>query len=64
MTVLVNANVEQKARLLEARVSENAATIEQLRQERSLLVSDHKDLQYRFSEISEVSIGAPWICRL
>lgn len=64
MTVLVNANVEQKARLLEARVSENAATIEQLRQERSLLVSDHKDLQYRFSEISEVSICAPWICRL
>ena len=59
MTVSVNANVEQKARLLEARASENAATIEQLRQERSLLVSDHKDLQHRFSEISEV--GAPCI---
>ena len=56
MTGLVNVNVEQKARLLEARVSENATTIEQLRQERSLLVSDHKDLQRRFSEISEVSV--------
>lgn len=50
-----NANIEQKARLLEVRVSENAATIEQLRQERSLLVTDHKELQLRFSEISEVS---------
>lgn len=52
----MNANAEQKARLLEVRVAENADTIEQLRQERSLLVSDHKDLQRRFSEISEVTI--------
>jgi myosin protein heavy chain len=51
----VNARAEQKARLLEARVVENAETIDQLRQERSLLVSDHKELQKRFSEISEVS---------
>jgi hypothetical protein len=29
-------------------------TIEQLRQERSLLTTDHKELQRRFSEISEV----------
>ncbi|KAK0466948.1 uncharacterized protein EV420DRAFT_1260439 [Desarmillaria tabescens] len=48
-----NANAEQKARLLENRVSENAETIEQLRQERALLVADHKALQKRFSEISE-----------
>jgi len=52
----VNASAEQKARLLEVRVIENVDTIEQLRQERSLLVSDHKELQNRFSEISEVSI--------
>lgn len=52
---LVNANAEQKARLLEIRVAENADTIEQLRQERALLVSDHKGLQHRFSEISEVT---------
>lgn len=51
----MNTNVEQKARLLEVRVAENADTIEQLRQERSLLVTDHKELQQRFTEISEVS---------
>ncbi|KAJ6498301.1 hypothetical protein DFH09DRAFT_334683 [Mycena vulgaris] len=49
----VNVNAEQKARLLEVRVTENAETVEQLRQERSLLAMDHKDLQHRFSEISE-----------
>ncbi|KAL1693565.1 hypothetical protein GGG16DRAFT_88498 [Schizophyllum commune] len=48
-----NANAEQKTRLLEARVSENAATIEQLRQERSMLAADHKELQKRFAETSE-----------
>ncbi len=41
--------------LLENRVSENTETIEQLRQERALLVADHKALQKRFSEVSEVS---------
>ncbi|KAJ7491999.1 hypothetical protein FB451DRAFT_1360785 [Mycena latifolia] len=51
----VNVNAEQKARLLEVRVSENAETVEQLRQERSMLAMDHKDLQLRFSEISEAS---------
>ncbi|KAK7025162.1 PACT-coil-coil domain-containing protein [Favolaschia claudopus] len=49
----VNATAEQKARLLEERVQENAETVEQLRHERSLLAQDHKDLQRRFSEISE-----------
>ncbi|KAF9466148.1 hypothetical protein BDZ94DRAFT_1341734 [Collybia nuda] len=48
-----NANVEQKARLLEIRVAENNDTIDQLRQERGLLATDHKELQRRFSEISE-----------
>ncbi|KAG5644884.1 hypothetical protein DXG03_007525 [Asterophora parasitica] len=48
-----NANAEQKARLLEGRMSENAQTIDHLRQERSLLAADHKELQQRFSEISE-----------
>ncbi|KAI6112992.1 hypothetical protein F5141DRAFT_1188202 [Pisolithus sp. B1] len=48
-----NANVEQKARLLEARVRGNAETIEQLRQERSLLARDYKDLQRQFAEVSE-----------
>ncbi|KAH7922630.1 hypothetical protein BV22DRAFT_645250 [Leucogyrophana mollusca] len=50
----VNANVEQKARHLEVRVTENAETIDQLRQERSLLATDYKELQRRFSEVSEV----------
>lgn len=48
-------NVEQKARRLEQKVSENVDTIEQLRQERSLLVADHKKLQKRYSEVSEAS---------
>ena len=49
-----NVNAKQKARLLESRVAENMQTIDQLRQERSLLAADHKELQRRFSEISEV----------
>ncbi|KAF8075138.1 hypothetical protein FPV67DRAFT_1605655 [Lyophyllum atratum] len=48
-----NVNIEQKARLLEGRVMENAETIDNLRQERALLTADHKELQRRFSEISE-----------
>jgi hypothetical protein len=50
-----NINAEQKARLLEGRVAENIQTIDQLRQERTLLATDHKELQRYFSEISEVS---------
>ncbi len=52
----VNSTAEQKTRLLEAKVVENAETIEQLRRERSLLVSDHKDLQKQFSEVTKVSL--------
>ncbi|KAI0692519.1 hypothetical protein BC835DRAFT_1508673 [Cytidiella melzeri] len=48
-----NSNAEQKARLLEAKVVENVETIEQLRRERSLLVSDHKTLQKQFSDVSK-----------
>ena len=50
-----NANMEQKARLMETRAVENAETIKNLRQELSLLSTDHKVLQRRFTEISEVS---------
>ena len=50
-----NVNAEQKARLLEGRVVENMQTIDQLRQERTLLAADHKELQRRFLEITEVS---------
>ncbi|KAF7309931.1 PACT-coil-coil domain-containing protein [Mycena indigotica] len=49
----VNDNAEQKARLLEVRVSENAELVEQLRQERAFLVSDHKELQRKLTEITE-----------
>ncbi|KAF8141485.1 hypothetical protein EV363DRAFT_1425600 [Boletus edulis] len=52
-TATVNANAEQKARLLEAKVRENMSTIEQLRQERSILARDHKDLQQRYAQASE-----------
>ena len=49
-----NATVEQKARLLETRVVENVDTIEHLRQERSILVNEHKGLQRRFKDITDV----------
>ena len=49
-----NANAEQKARLLEAKVAENLGSIEQLRQERSLLAADHKELQRRYAKATEV----------
>jgi hypothetical protein len=52
----VNANAEQKARLLEAKVRENTSTVEQLRQERSILARDHKDLQQRYAQASEVCL--------
>ncbi|KAH9927002.1 uncharacterized protein B0H18DRAFT_306413 [Fomitopsis serialis] len=48
-----NSVAEQKARLLESKVSENAETIGQLRQERSLLAAEHKDLQRRYSKVAE-----------
>lgn len=52
----VNANIEQRARLLEVKVAENLQTMEQLREERALLSADHKDLQQRYSEVSEVRL--------
>jgi hypothetical protein len=55
LTLPENTTAEQKARLLETKVAENMDTISQLRQERSLLSKDHKDLQRRYSELSEVS---------
>ncbi|KAG1881054.1 hypothetical protein F4604DRAFT_1992869 [Suillus subluteus] len=48
-----NATIEQQARLLECKVKENAETIDQLREERSLLAKDHKELQRQFTEVSE-----------
>ncbi|KIY44938.1 hypothetical protein FISHEDRAFT_67199 [Fistulina hepatica ATCC 64428] len=49
----VNANAEQKARLLEVRVAENVETINQLREERLMLSADYKDLQKRYADVSE-----------
>ncbi|CAA7269241.1 unnamed protein product [Cyclocybe aegerita] len=50
-----NANAEQKARHLEVRVAEKLETIERLRQERSLLAADYKELQQRFTAVSETA---------
>ncbi|KIL69166.1 hypothetical protein M378DRAFT_70128 [Amanita muscaria Koide BX008] len=49
----VNATAEQKARILESRVTENLETIDQLRNERSLLAVDYKQLQRRYTELTE-----------
>lgn len=46
--------VEERARLLQNRVRANAETIEQLREERNILMQDHKDLQQRFDAVIEV----------
>jgi hypothetical protein len=57
LTSTANATIEQQARLLECKVKENAETIDQLREERSLLAKDHKELQRQFTEVSEVSVS-------
>ncbi|KAH9940729.1 uncharacterized protein BXZ73DRAFT_42510 [Epithele typhae] len=48
-----NSSAEQKARILQARVAENAANLDQLRQERSLIISDHKDLQRQYAKATD-----------
>ncbi|KAI0288447.1 hypothetical protein BC826DRAFT_1093036 [Russula brevipes] len=48
-----NATAEQKAHLLEVKAAENTETIEQLRNERSLLAAEHKKLQQRFKKALE-----------
>ncbi|KAI0036219.1 hypothetical protein K488DRAFT_82325 [Vararia minispora EC-137] len=50
---LENELRKQKTRRLEARITENADTIEQLRQERSQLASDYKGLRDRLLEATE-----------
>ncbi|KAF9073179.1 hypothetical protein BDP27DRAFT_1319010 [Rhodocollybia butyracea] len=45
-----NRELEKELRV---RVAENLQTMEQLREERALLAADHKDLQQRYSEVSE-----------
>ena len=49
-----NANIEQKVRLWESRAAENMETIESLREERTLLATQYKELQQRYSEASDV----------
>jgi hypothetical protein len=55
--ITANANADQKARLLEVKVAANSDTIDQLREERSILVKDYKELQRRFTDLSEVTIS-------
>jgi hypothetical protein len=55
--IAVNTNAEQKARLLEVKVIENQQTIDQLREERLILTANHKDLEKRFAQASEVSMN-------
>lgn len=50
------ATVEQKARNLQVKVTENADVMGRLRQERSMLLDDHKQLQLQYAEVNEVSL--------
>lgn len=63
-SVLANLTADQKARLLERKMQENVDTIEQLRQERSLLAADHRKLQQRYTEVSDVSFAVEYPNRL
>jgi hypothetical protein len=49
------ATVEQKARNLQTKVADNADVMDRLRQERSMLLNDHKDLQLQYADVNEVS---------
>lgn len=51
-----NANIEQKVRLWESRAAENMQTIETLREERSLLATQYKELQNRYAQATDVCI--------
>lgn len=50
-----HGQVDQKAKRLAAKVSENQTIVEQLRQERDGLTRDHAELQSRYSKITDVS---------
>lgn len=54
-TYLDNSQADQNARRLAAKISENQALVEQLRQERDALTKGHAELQTRYAKISEVS---------
>lgn len=49
------ATVEQKARTLHVKVTENADALDKLRQERSMLLKDHKQLQQKYTDVNEAS---------
>lgn len=55
LAITENGQVDHKARRLAAKIAENQALVEQLRQERDGLTKDHVDLQARYAKISEVS---------
>ena len=52
---VATATVEQKARNLQSKVTENTDAIDRLRQERSMLLKDHKQLQQQYTDVNEVS---------
>lgn len=52
---VATATVEQKARNLQAKVTGNTDAIDRLRQERSMLLKDHKQLQQQYADVNEVS---------
>ena len=48
------ATVEQKAKNLQVKVTENVDALDRLRQERSMLLKDHKQLQQQYADVNEV----------
>ena len=51
---VATATVEQKAKNLQVKVTENVDALDRLRQERSMLLKDHKQLQHQFADVNEV----------
>jgi len=56
---VATTTVEQKARNLQTKVMENADAIDRLRQERSMLLGDHKQLQRQYADVNEVRFVSP-----
>lgn len=56
--------VEQKARNLQTKVTENADAMDRLRQERSMLLKDHKQLQQQYANVNEVRFTGPRVSAL
>jgi hypothetical protein len=55
-TLIDTSSADQRARKLEAKISQNRSLIDQLRQERDALIADQAELQARYNKATEVCL--------